>query len=203
MNALHAAQAYLERLILPIEPRKQFPSNSFTGSNKIPVPNCGGLCLSKYGDPGYGTLVKQGKYGTSPGFCEELLGKSAAVLQAVVQEHQITALTCVPSLRSTIVADFAEALAQRLGLPFVQLLEKSGARQQKDMENSYHQCRNAWESFACIPDIPLPDRVILVDDIVDSRWTMTVCGYLLTQAGCELVFPFALADSSEKKGRDT
>ena len=203
MNALHAAQAYLERLILPIEPRKQFPSNSFTGSNKIPVPNCEGLCLSKYGDPGYGTLVKQGKYGTSPGFCEELLGKSAAVLRDVVRTHGITAVTCVPSLRSTIVADFAEALAQRLGLPFVQLLEKSGARQQKDMENSYHQCRNAWESFACIPDIPMPDRVILVDDIVDSRWTMTVCGYLLTQAGCELVFPFALADSSEKKGRDT
>ena len=29
---------------------------------------------------------------------------------------------------------------------------------------------------------------------------MTVCGYLLTMAGCEMVFPFALADSSENRG---
>ena len=203
MDALRIAQTYLERLILPIEPRKQFPSKDFTGVFKIPVPNHEGLCLSKYGDPGYGTLVKQGKYGTPPGFCEELIGKSATVLRDVVRTHGITAVTCVPSLRSTIVADLAEALAQRLRLPFVQLLEKHGTRQQKDMENSYHQCRNAWRSFACIPDISMPARVILVDDIVDSRWTMTVCGYLLTQAGCESVFPFALADSSENRGNET
>ena len=199
---LERAQTYLERLILPIEPRKQFPTKDFTGAIKIAAPNCEGLCLSKYGDPGCGMLVKQGKYGTSPGFCEELVGKSTRVLRPVVQEHQITALTCVPSLRSRIVAEFAARLAERLDLPFLQLLQKQNSRQQKDMENSYYQCRNAWESFSCIPGIPVPERIILVDDIVDSRWTMTVCGCLLTQAGCKLVFPFALADSSEKKGRE-
>ena len=74
------------------------------------------------------------------------------------------------------------------------------SRPQKDMENSFYQCRNAWESFEVDSDIStMPERVILVDDIVDSRWTMTVCGYRLMQAGCKMVFPFALADSSENR----
>ena len=201
MQALHTAQSYLEQLLLPIEPRKLFPGKEFTGEIRIPAPNHEGLCLFKYGDPGYGMLVRQGKYGTPPRFSEELVGKSARVLQDVVEAHRITAVTCVPSLRSAIVPEFADALARRLGLPFVQLLEKHGTRQQKEMENSSYQCRNAWESFACVAGIPMPERVILVDDIVDSRWTLTVCGYLLTQAGCELVFPFALADSAEKRGK--
>ena len=45
----------------------------------------------------------------------------------------------------------------------------------------------------------MPQRVLLVDDVVDSRWTMTVCGYRLMEAGCAEVYPFALADSSQKE----
>ena len=45
----------------------------------------------------------------------------------------------------------------------------------------------------------MPQKLILVDDVVDSKWTLTVCGYLLMQAGCEQVIPFALADSSSKE----
>ena len=35
--------------------------------------------------------------------------------------------------------------------------------------------------------------VLLVDDLVDSRWTLTVAGSLLRDAGAGPVFPFALA----------
>lgn len=48
-------------------------------------------------------------------------------------------------------------------------------------------------------DYSIPQKLILVDDVVDSKWTLTVCGYLLMQAGCEQVVPFALADSSSKE----
>ena len=199
--SLQKAQAYLKRLVLSIEPKKQFPSKDFTGSLKIPVPNQKGLCLSKYGDPGYGELVRYGKYGTPPVFCEELIEKSKDVLQAVVAENNITAITCVPSLRSEVVSDFTKKLAERLRIPFVPFLQKNGTRQQKDMQNSCFQRRNAWYSFSLIENLSVAKKLILVDDIVDSGWTMTVCGYLLTQAGCDFVFPFALADSSENRRR--
>jgi ATP-dependent DNA helicase RecQ len=35
--------------------------------------------------------------------------------------------------------------------------------------------------------------VLLVDDLVDSRWTITVAGALLRAAGARAVLPFALA----------
>jgi predicted amidophosphoribosyltransferase len=37
----------------------------------------------------------------------------------------------------------------------------------------------------------------LVDDIMDSRWTLAVCANLLGECGCESVIPFCLADSSD------
>ncbi len=199
-GALELAQRYLERLIIVIEPRKRFPNKDFTGSSVIDHQNMEGICLSKYGDPGYGMLVKQGKYGTPKRFCDELIGKSASVLRDIVSQNDINALTCVPSLRSSVVEDFARELADRLDLPFVRLLQKQSAKPQKEMENSNYQCQNAWDSFSVVPEAGnIPKHIILVDDIVDSGWTLTVCGYKLAQAGCELVFPFALADSSENR----
>lgn len=197
---IECALDYIERLQIPISPRKQWANTSFTGSIKIITPNAEGICLSKYGDPGYGTLVKKGKYGNPAEFCEELIGKSASVLRTIIAEKDITAITCVPSLRSRIVENFAVSLAEHCGIPFIPMLKKHGSIQQKDMENSVYQCQNAWNSFSLRDDIDdVPTRIVLVDDIIDSKWTMTVCGYLLTTAGCEMVFPFALADSSESR----
>lgn len=41
--------------------------------------------------------------------------------------------------------------------------------------------------------VPGPGPVLLVDDLVDSRWTMTVAGRALRRAGAGAVLPFALA----------
>ena len=71
---------------------------------------------------------------------------------------------------------------------------------QKHMENSAHQCANAYKSFSVISGAKVPEKVLLVDDMVDSKWTLTVCGYRLMECGCQEVYPFALADSSQKEG---
>jgi ATP-dependent DNA helicase RecQ len=39
----------------------------------------------------------------------------------------------------------------------------------------------------------LTGPVLLVDDLVDSRWTLTVAGRALRQAGADAVLPFGLA----------
>ena len=180
---------------LEIEPRKQWPDKK-----KIPeqLQLQKGICLSRYGDPGYGELVAQGKYpsnGAAKGFSDALVARSAVLLQKWIREQGITHITCVPSLRSDLVKDFTLRLAQRTGLCFVELLRKSPAPEQKNMENSAFQCKNAQDSFAVLSS-PMPQKVILVDDMVDSRWTLTVCGYKILESGCRAVYPFALADSS-------
>lgn len=66
---------------------------------------------------------------------------------------------------------------------------------QKGQQNRFHRCRNLDGAFAIRGDVrALP--VLLVDDVFDSGWTMTVVAALLRQAGSGEVLPFALADSS-------
>ena len=186
------ASDYINTRILDIIPRKVWPNYK-----KIPCPNQMGLCLSKYGDPGYGALVKEGKYGLKRYFSDELVGRSAKLLHDLAKEHGIQIITCVPSLRNDLVRDFAVRVAQSAGLKFLDLLEKSPAPPQKNMENSAYQHRNAMKSFSVLSEA-VPEKLILIDDVVDSKWTLTVCGHLLCEKGCQEVFPFALADSSQE-----
>ena len=197
-QAIYAAQSYIDRQTIEIEPRKRWPVSSVTNATLIQHRLQPGFCLCKYGDPGYGTLVKQGKYSFG-GFCDELVGKSARMLKPFVQEHGITHLCPVPSLRSQLVQNFAQRLAYALKLEYADLLVKTPAEPQKDMENSAHQCTNAYNSFSVKAHCPIPKKILLVDDMVDSKWTLTVCGHKLMEAGVEKVYPFALADSSSRE----
>ena len=194
------ASEFINGLTLTIEPRKMWVASPVTKSGKISHINQEGICLSKYGDPGFGELVRRDKYAPRNRFCDELVGKSAQLLRPLIQEKGITHITCVPSRRSGLVEDFARRLAGTCRLPFVGLLQKKEACQQKRMENSAHQCANAYTSFSVIDGVEVPKKLLLVDDVVDSRWTLTVCGYRLMEQGCQEVYPFALADSSQKEG---
>ena len=196
---IHIAEEYVNKLIIPIEPRKRWASSSVTRATKIEHINQTGFCISKYGDAGYGELVKQGKYSKEKRFSDELVGKSAEMLMPLIQENKIRHICCVPSLRSDLVKDFTLRLASSLKLEFVDALEKTEARQQKEMENSAHQCANAYTSFWVKDGVRIPKNILLVDDVVDSKWTFTVCGYRLMEAGAEKVYPFALADSSNRE----
>ncbi|MCU1523254.1 MAG: recombinase RecQ, partial [Microbacteriaceae bacterium] len=57
--------------------------------------------------------------------------------------------------------------------------------------NSAYRLAGVWERFAAI-EIPQGRPVLLVDDLVDSRWTITVAGRMLRRAGASAVLPFAL-----------
>lgn len=67
------------------------------------------------------------------------------------------------------------------------------------MQNSAMQFQNVDQAFTVDGSID-EGPVLLVDDVVDSRWTMTVIGALLQEAGSGPVVPFALADTA---GRST
>jgi ATP-dependent DNA helicase RecQ len=150
-------------------------------------------------------MVKHDKY-RADDYRDELLVKSKEALQGIVQEQGIRMLTYVPSLRSNKVKKFSEKLAKALKLTFFDILEKSDSPQQKAMENSSFQCQNALHSFSIPAELQVPYGVpypiLLVDDIVDSKWTLTVCGNLLGELGYDCVIPFCLADSSERRTND-
>ena len=108
-----------------------------------------------------------------------------------------TWVTCVPSLRHPdLVPNFAQRLAGALGLPFHTVLAKTDNRpEQKTRANSTQQARNIDGSLA-LNGQPVPHGpVLLVDDMVDSRWTLTVSAWLLRRSGSGEVWPIALAQT--------
>jgi ATP-dependent DNA helicase RecQ len=78
-------------------------------------------------------------------------------------------------------------------LPFHAALSKVEPREEQSlMANSARQARNVDGAFAVV-EPPLPGPVLLVDDIVSSRWTLTLTAWLLRQQGSGEVWPLALA----------
>jgi ATP-dependent DNA helicase RecQ len=63
------------------------------------------------------------------------------------------------------------------------------------MQNSAMQARNVIGTLAVKGNV-LPEPVLLVDDIIDSGWTLTMAGYLLRIHGSGQVYPFTLAQAS-------
>lgn len=84
-----------------------------------------------------------------------------------------------------------------MGLPFHTVLAKTDNRpEQKTMANSTQQARNIDGSLEfCVDRLPRRGPVLLVDDMVDSRWTLTVSAWLLRKNGSGEVWPLALAET--------
>jgi ATP-dependent DNA helicase RecQ len=67
------------------------------------------------------------------------------------------------------------------------------------MENRFHQCQNLDGAFTVdAAGIDISGPVLLVDDVLDSGWTMTIATALLRQAGSGPVYPYALAATTAK-----
>jgi ATP-dependent DNA helicase RecQ len=67
------------------------------------------------------------------------------------------------------------------------------------MQNSYLQLQNIADAFHVSPHLPT-GPVLLVDDIVDSGWSLTLVGWHLRECGVQQVYPFALAKAMGKSG---
>jgi ATP-dependent DNA helicase RecQ len=83
-----------------------------------------------------------------------------------------------------------------LGLNFHMALAKTGTRpEQKTMANGAQQAHNIDGSLA-LGAGPIPrGPVLLVDDMVDSRWTLTVSAWLLRTGGSGEVWPVAISQA--------
>lgn len=154
--------------------------------------------LCQWGNGTLGRLVKQGKHREGR-FSDRLVKECVKLLQDWKLEPEPKWVACVPSRdHPDLVPDFARRLADALGIPFYMVLEDTGRKQkqQKAMRNSLWQARNLDGAFRVnsrLTDGPYQDPVLLVDDMADSRWTMTVCAWLLRTHGSGEVWPLALA----------
>jgi ATP-dependent DNA helicase RecQ len=192
------AREHLRWAELLVEPRLQWPSGMDEPKGRIPAelrPGPG-RALSVFNDGGWGAKVKLGKQREGV-FDDALVDASAElIVRRWRPEPFPTWVTCVPSTRRPdLVPDFAERLASALDLPFVPVVRKTRETvPQKEMENSQQQLANVRGAFEVArADVAQGQPVLLVDDVLDSRWTLTVVGAALLEAGSGPVSPFVLA----------
>jgi len=208
-QTLIAAQQFIRHSEMLLELKKQWDLGALVhyvaafGWNKANIPLAlrgeEGRVLSRWGEPVWGALVTRGK--EAGRFDDELVAATVDLLRhRWPQAGGVAWVTSIPSRRHPdLVPDFARRLAAALGVPFRAVIEKSRETEpQKHMENRFHQCHNLDGAFVIQDGADVDGPVLLVDDVVDSAWTLTLAAALLKQAGAGAVSPFALATTAAK-----
>jgi len=198
---INSATRYLKQSEMPLLLKKQVAKDSFPIyglKNNIPHNLQGeeGRILTRWGDAGWGNLVKDCKHNNY--FSNELVDALVEMIKERWKPIPFPEwITCVPSLNHTeLVPNFANRVAQKLGIEFKDVVKKvKNNQQQKLMNNRFYQCNNLDGVFDIKGKIE-NKPVLLIDDIVDSGWTLTVISTLLKRSGSGPVFPVALATTS-------
>lgn len=195
------ATLFLKHSYIPIKPKKQVAANAFIeygfrGNLPTQLQAQEGRTLSRWGDAGWGKMVEENKHNNY--FSDELVDAMIEMIQQWQPRPAPKWVCCVPSQRHpALVPDFAQRLAKKLGLPFYDAITKiKNNAPQKEQENRFHQCHNLDGAFDVTQYLDSP--VLLIDDVIDSGWTLTVLSALLQQAGSGVVYPVALATTSVK-----
>ncbi len=155
-----------------------------------------GRVLSRWGDAGWGGQVADQK--RAGRFTDDLANALAEMIAQRWKPDPFPEwITCVPSLKHPeLVPDLARRVAAKLVLPFQQVITKRKDNEaQKFMQNRFHQCTNLDGAFGIAQPLPT-GAVLLLDDVVDSGWTLSIISAQLRQAGSNLVYPVVLASTS-------
>jgi ATP-dependent DNA helicase RecQ len=201
--AATAATTSLDRVGVPIEPRRAWP----TGADRLGVPVRGridaaeqageGRALARLTDLGWGgTMRELFAAGAADGpVAPSVLAACVRVLAEWDWAERPAAVVAMPSRsRPRLVASLAQGLAGIGRLPYLGELGLAGGGPTGGPGgNSVFRLAGVWDRLST-DGIEVPaGPVLLVDDMADSRWTLTVAARLLRRAGATDVLPFVLA----------
>lgn len=214
-HARAAADSTLRRAGVAVEQRRTWPS----GMDRLGVPVKGripegeqaaeGRAVARLTDLGWGGRLRELFAETEGQNADRAV--DADLLQAAVQvlaqwgwEQRPIAVVSIPSRRRPqLVRSFAEGVSRIGQLPYLGELVLTGAGPTAGPGgNSAYRLVSVWGQFA-VPEhladqlrsAPAAGRVgpiLLVDDLADSRWTLTVAARALRRAGAQGVLPLVL-----------
>ena len=190
-----AAQEHLRSRPLELDPRKKLPPMNGSPGKQIRADRQlkPGRALARSGDGGWDPLIREGRFQTGR-FVDDLVRACVRVYDGWNPDPMPEWVTAVPSLRApALVPDFGVRLAAALGLPYLELLERTGdGPPQREMENSSQQAANVRGQFTVVAAPPFAPG-LLVDDLWFSGWTLATIGAQLREAGAGPVHPLVLS----------
>ena len=198
------ATGSLQRVGVEIDPRAQWPTGSQVGKGKIAVDERPdpGRAVARLTDLGWGGTLRELFAPGAPDapVTDAVLGACVQVLKDWSWAERPVAVVQIPSRsRPRLVESLARGLAGIGRLEDLGALDLvgDGPRLGPDV-NSVYRLADVWGGLAVGPDLAerlaaVRGPVLLVDDRVDSRWTMTIASRELRRHGAPAVLPFALA----------
>ena len=211
--ARERADQALRRTGVPIEPRRMWPSNM----DHLGVPVKGriaegeqaeeGRALARLTDLGWGSRLRELLAAEDAPLPEEVLQGAVAVLAAWGWQARPIAVVAMPSRgRPQLVDSFARGIARLGRLPFLGALETVGGGPTAGPGgNSAYRLASVHGRFAVpeamehmlrtAPEAGQHGPVLLMDDLVDSRWSLAEAARVLRGAGAQGVLPFVLAQN--------
>ena len=199
----------LDRVGVAIDVRAQWP----TGMSSLGVAATGKISLTERAEPGR-ALARLTDLGWG-GPLRDLFATGAAdvaappaMLAACVRvlaewgwAERPAAIVSMPSRQHPLLIDsVARSLSEVGRLPWLGALNwANGGPTGEPGGNSAYRLSSVWERFTVGRDLaealaPFVGRpILLIDDLADSRWTMTVAARVLRQHGASAVLPFTLA----------
>jgi ATP-dependent DNA helicase RecQ len=206
-----SARERLHRPGVTIEPRRLWPTAmpalGVDVRGRIPAELAAeeGRALGRLTSAGWGGRLREllspaAADGPVP---DDVFGAVVRVLAAWMWDRRPVAVVTIASRgRPQLVESLGAGLARVGRLPLLGRVEDGRPGEPPAAtHNSAQRVRQLWDRFllpqdlrAALPELPGP--VLLVDDRVDSGWTMTIAARLLREAGAPAVLPLALAITS-------
>lgn len=187
------ATKYLAERHGVIKPREKWSSGSNIKPN-LRMQTGWTLSADYYSE--VGQKVKDCKYNKNEHFSNELVELSSKYLREKIVHNSIDFIVPIPSSsHPNLVSGFAESLASSLGISYIEAVVKKSCKtkEQKNLLNSVWQEKNIQNTMDVNKSPSIEGKsILLVDDMVDSRWTFTVVAAKLLEAGASSVYPFAL-----------
>ncbi len=197
-SAIEAAQQRLQRPGVEVAPRRQWPS----GMAKLGVDLSGritdgpstGRVIGRLTDLGWGARLRRLLDAPDGPVPSDVLRAAVAVLAAWPWETRPVAVMGLDSdTHPILIGSVADGLAELGRLTNLGTLRYRPSRRPVTAANSAYRVsalNEAWES----PDLgAVHGPVLLIDDLTDTGWTLTMAARLLRRAGADEVLPFALA----------
>src|SRR4051812_48455619 len=198
-ETLAAAQAALGRPGVEIEPRRMWPTalQELGLSGRIPVElqADSGRALGRLSDVGWGNRLRDLFAGPDTDVPDDVLRAVIQVLAGWGWEERPAGIVALPSrTRPRLVGSLAARLSEIGRLPLLGTLERTRDDGRSGGSNSAQRLRAVHGSFAVPPDLRLDGTpLLLVDDRVDTGWTVTEATRLLREGGAGHVLPLVLA----------
>ena len=201
--SLAAAQTTLGRPGVEVEPRRMWPTGlsdtpgltAVKGRIPAGLQAESGRALGRLSDIGWGARLRTLLDGPDQQLPDEVLQAVVAVLKDWGWEQRPTGIVAVPSRsHPTLVGSLAARLAEVGRLPLLGTLDLRREPSPSGRSNSAQRLRAVHGAFAAPAHLVLDGSpLLLVDDRIDTGWTVTEAARVLREAGAGPVLPLVLA----------